>query len=77
MDASGFFKDPNAKAIFDIILKHFIQVIKKKAGKQKDIETVFTRSILNFNCTEATFNMIRRFVSDSLNRALGPMDSTA
>ena len=33
MDANGFFKDPNVKAIFDTMLKHFIVVIKKKAAK--------------------------------------------
>jgi hypothetical protein len=74
MDANGFFKDQNVKAIFDTMLKHFVVVIKKKAAKQKDVETVFTSSILNFKCTEATFNLIRRFVSDTLNRALGLSD---
>jgi len=39
-DFQGFFKDPNAKSIFDEILDHFVYCIKRKACTQKDAETL-------------------------------------
>eukprot|EP00347_Sterkiella_histriomuscorum_P003092 403365623 len=70
-DFKGFIRDTSVKQLFDIIMKHFIVCIKKKIAKQKDIELLFTQAVVNFQCSDVEFILIKKYISDSINRALG------
>ena len=48
----GLFRDKDVKDLFDIMLKHFVFCIKKKAVKQKDAEILLTQAVTNFMAKE-------------------------
>ncbi|CDW71466.1 UNKNOWN [Stylonychia lemnae] len=70
-DFKGLFRDQFVKKLFDIMMKHFIFCIKKKVAKQKDIESLFVQAVINFECTDADYNIIKKQISDQISRALG------
>lgn len=70
-DFRGFFRDNKVKELFDTMMKHFNHCIKKKVAKQKEIEQIFARALTNFKCTEVEQNLIKKYISDTINRTLG------
>ena len=69
-DFTGFFREPKVKALYDLVLKHLAQVIKKKAARQREVEVVLTSCIVNFECSDPVYHLIRKYVADSLARLI-------
>ena len=73
-DFDGFFKDTQAKQLFDIILKHLAYCIKRKACSQKDAEYLLCQSVINFKTTEFEKEFIKGFFTSRIKQELGIAD---
>lgn len=53
------------------MMKHFIFCIRKKVSNKKDVEFIFTKALINFDCSKAEYNIVKQFISESLQKLLG------
>jgi len=76
IDFQGFFRDPQAKKLFELILDHFTFCIKKKVCTEKEVDSILHECVINFDASKLERQQIKNYLKDTLKRAMGGVVET-
>lgn len=73
---TGLFTNKTVKQVLDMIVKHFVEAIRKQKIKQQEAELLLHFAVVNFQCDNSASQSIKQGIIDTITHANATLEKT-